>query len=118
MLNQLLTVIKTTPSKVEFTAVIDAIDASYDFTPTQFVNGLGPDAATNEAGTNNGSCRVLAFAQLHSLSEEQTLHCFGEYYRKDVLENPEGNDHANIRNFMRDGWKGLSFAQPALTAKS
>jgi hypothetical protein len=26
-----------------------------------------------------------------------------------VLDNPDGTDHANIRNFIRDGWAGIVF---------
>jgi len=42
---------------------------------------------------------------------------FGRFYREDVLGNPEGNDHANIRNFMESGWGGVKFDSPALTIK-
>lgn len=63
----------------------------------------------NEAGRNEGSCKISALARLHGLDQSQTLALFGDYYRKDVLENPTGNDHQNIRNFMRDGWDGIVF---------
>jgi len=33
---------------------------------------------------------------------------FGEHY-KDVLANPSGNDHPNIRNFMKLGWGSVTF---------
>jgi len=32
---------------------------------------------------------------------EATLPMFGAYYFKDVLENPDGDDHANIRGAMK-----------------
>lgn len=32
---------------------------------------------------------------------EVTLPMFGAYYFKDVLENPGGDDHANIRGAMK-----------------
>ncbi len=51
----------------------------------------------------------LAFAKLHELSEAKTLALFGDYYRSDVLKNPEGSDHQNIRNFIREGWAGVAF---------
>ncbi len=117
MLKTLLAALNAHPESVEFSIVIDTINNTYDFTPTQFTNGLGEKAVVNEAGTNEGSCRIFAFAQLNQLTEEQTLHCFGDYYRKDVLENPEGSDHGNIRNFMRDGWSGIRFDQTALVLK-
>ena len=48
---------------------------------------------------------------------EQTLYLFGDYYRKDVLENPEGTDHQNIRNFITSGWGGIKFEGTALIEK-
>jgi len=35
----------------------------------------------------------VGFAQLQQLSQAETLACFGKYYREDVLQNPEGDDH-------------------------
>lgn len=102
------------PESITFEQSIALIDALYDFTPTAFTNG----EASNEAGQNNGACKILAFAHLHQLSEPQTLQLFGHYYREDVLPNPVGDDHANIRNFMRTGWDGVEFAGQALTGKS
>lgn len=90
---------------VAFSTVIAHIDSHYHFSPTTFRNG----EQVNEAGSNNGSCKIFAFAQLAGLSEAATLNAFGDYYLKDVLGNPEGNDHGNIRNFMRFGWAGIAF---------
>lgn len=99
---------------VQFEDCIATIDANYDFTPSAFRNG----DTQNEAGQNNGSCKIFAFAQLNKLSKEQTLACFGKYYREDVLAHPENDDHQNIRNFMVHGWNGIAFAQAALTEKA
>ncbi|MGO4710073.1 HopJ type III effector protein [Chryseobacterium sp. 2TAF14] len=99
--------------EIQFNDVIAFIDGHYDFTPTKFTNGN----TVNEAGQNNGSCKVFSFAQLNDLSKEETLNLFGEFYRKDVLQNPEGDDHQNIRNFMEFGWDGISFEGKALTRK-
>jgi len=33
---------------------------------------------------------------------------FAEHYRS-VLETPDGMDHMNIRNFMKNGWEGVNF---------
>jgi len=33
------------------------------------------------------------------------------------LKNPTGNDHQNIRNFIKSGWNGISFEGDALTKK-
>ncbi len=109
-LTQLLEVISQQPQNVSFDDVISTINENYQYTPTTFSNG----EVVNESGTNEGSCKIFAFAQLNDLSVEQTLACFGKYYRKDVLENPEGNDHGNIRNFMISGWEGVKFSGEAL----
>ncbi len=116
-LAHLLDRIKNHPEQVEFAEVIAAIDAHYDYRPTAFSNGRGAAAVANPAGTNQGSCRIFAFGQLQGLSEGETLACFGRHYREDVLGNPDGTDHANIRTFMRHGWAGIRFGGPALTAK-
>jgi hypothetical protein len=34
-----------------------------------------------------------------------------------VLENLEGDDHQNIRNFMKYGWEGIQFKNEALQEK-
>jgi hypothetical protein len=117
MLSTFLERLKAKPSVVNFSEVIELINAEYDFSPTRFTNGLGDNAVINEAGTNEGSCRIFAFAKLQGLTQEQTLHCFGDYYRKDVLEHPENSDHANIRTFIQCGWAGVTFDTPALVAK-
>jgi len=110
--------IKHTPEKVSFNEIIAAITAHYDYTPSRFSNGLAADTVINEAGSNEGSCKIFAFAQLHGLSETETLACFGDYYRQDVLENPADHDHANIRTFMRHGWAGIHFEGAALSKKA
>ena len=114
MLQELLQQIKTQPEMVEFQQLMDVIAASYVYTPSHFQNGLGDDCVINEAGTNEGSCKIFAFAQLHKLTEAETLACFGRYYREDVMQHPEAEDHANIRTFMRYGWKGIVFSSDAL----
>lgn len=101
------------PETIQFNDVIAYIDKHYDFTPVSFKNGN----TVNEAGQNNGSCKVFSFAKLQNLSKEQTLPLFGEFYREDVLKNPEGTDHQNIRNFMEYGWEGISFEGEALNEK-
>lgn len=103
----------TAPESVHFADTIAIIDAHYDFTPTTFRNG----EFDNAAGQNNGSCKVFSFAKLQQLTPQQTLHCFGSYYRDDVLPHPEATDHQNIRNFMAFGWDGVVFQGTALAAK-
>lgn len=100
---------------IDFEDTISLINSLYDYQPTRFSNGLS-QPVINDAGKNEGSCRIFAFAQLNRLSEAETLACFGRFYR-DVLNQPAGTDHGNIRAFMRDGWAGVQFDGPALTAK-
>lgn len=101
------------PDSIAFNEVIALIESLYDFTPTAFSNG----GLVSEAGQNSGSCRIFAFARLHGLSQQQTLHCFGAYYRDDVLKHPLGTDHQNIRNFMKTGWEGIAFQGEPLSVK-
>ncbi len=101
---------------VDFQETMAVIAECYRYNPTQFSNGL-TDSLLNETGRNEGSCKIFAFAKLHQLSVEQTLALFGDYYRQDVLANPQGDDHQNIRHFMRDGWEGIVFAGEALQAQ-
>ena len=114
---QLLTLIHSAPEQVDFNQVMEAIATCYHYTPTRFTNGRGSDAVINESGSNEGSCKIFAFAKLHGLNKAQTLACFGKYYRKDVLMNLGGTDHANIRTFMRFGWEGVHFDSPPLKLK-
>jgi hypothetical protein len=101
------------PQSIAFTDTIATIEANYDFTPTAFENGL----QHNAAGDNSGSCKLFAFAEIQNLSEAATLACFGAYYFEDVLKNPNGTDHQNIRNFMNTGWDGIAFYGSALVLK-
>lgn len=110
---KLFEAIKEHPETITFPEVIAYIDEHYEFTPTRFTNGI----IVNEAGQNNGSCKIFSFAMLNGLTAEQTLALFGDYYRIDVLGNPEGTDHQNIRSFMLKGWEGIRFDGDALKAK-
>lgn len=109
----LLEQLENSPETIQFKDVIAYIDENYDFTPTQFKNGN----TVNEAGQNNGSCKVFSFAKLNDLPKEKVLPLFGEFYRDDVLKNPEGTDHQNIKNFIEFGWEGISFEGEALKKK-
>ena len=101
------------PEQIEFSETMAVIDQHYTFAPTTFSNGN----TINEANQNNGSCKIFAFGKLNKLSEQQTLACFGSYYRDDVVGNPDGDDHQNIRNFMVLGWNGIKFSAEALSSK-
>ena len=105
--------LNTTPEAVSFDNTMAVIEENYRFNETTFTNG----ETSNAAGQNNGSCKIFAFGHMNNLTEVQTLQCFGDYYRTDVLENPDGNDHQNIRNFIQHGWPGVSFDGSALVLK-
>lgn len=105
--------LNNTPEAVTFEDTMATIDANYIFTPTAFKNS----DLINSADQNNGSCKIFALGLMNRLTETQTLHCFGDYYRQDVLNNLEGDDHQNIRNFMKKGWQGITFDSNALVAK-
>ena len=111
--NDLLSEIKQQATTINFEQVMQVIADNYHYQPADFTNG----ELVNQAGTNEGSCKIFYFAQLNNLTEQQTLACFGRYYREDVLANPSGNDHGNIRNFMKTGWQGVEFASVALVSK-
>ena len=105
--------LQTAPELLDFNELMTLIEENYTFTETAFTNG----DLTNEAGENSGSCKLFSFAQIHGLTKEQTLACFGTYYRDDVLKNPDAVDHQNIRNFMKSGWSGITFDGSALVAR-
>jgi len=109
-IEQLLATIENDPEAVAFDDVIAAIDNEYDFTPSSFRNG----GLVNQAGENPGSCKIFAFAKSHGLTEQQTLHCFGDYYRADVLQHPDADNHQNIRHFIKTGWAGIGFSNTPL----
>ncbi|MCW4630004.1 MULTISPECIES: HopJ type III effector protein [Marinomonas] len=106
--------IKTTPEQVQFKEVIEVIEQEYDFTPMAFSNGK----QKNGVNENNGSCKIFSFASIHQLNEVETLHLFGDFYRVDVLDNPAGTDHQNIRQFIENGWSGIHLETSALVKKS
>ena len=97
--------------KVSFDESMAIINESYHYSPTSFSNGLGTDCLSNDAGTNEGSCKIFAFAKLNQLDKTQTLNLFGDFYHQDVLNDLTGNGHQNIRNFMQYGWEGIQFSE-------
>lgn len=112
-IDEYLQQLRTNPDELQFTDLLELIASHYDFTPTRFSNG----ELLNQPEQNQGSCKLFAFAQMHDLSEQETLYCFGEYYRDKVLQSPQGDDHQNIRNFMQSGWDGIKFGGKPLHQK-
>ncbi len=101
------------PDSIEFKDTMALIDTHYEFVEIAFNNGN----VSNAAGQNSGSCKILSFARRQGLSVDKTLALFGQYYREDVLQHPQGEDHQNIRQFMLHGWDGVEFYGEALTEK-
>jgi hypothetical protein len=90
---------------IEFEQTMAAIEAGFEYKPTAFSCG---EVVSTDA-QNQGSAKIFSFAKLSGFSEAQTLQLFGKYYREDVLKNPDGTDHGNIRNFIAGGWSAVSF---------
>lgn len=105
--------LRNTPEEIAFTDTMSVIEATYNFTPTAFKNGK----LQNDAGQNSGSCKLFAFAVKEELTKEETLACFGQYYFEEVLKNPNGSGHQNIRNFIKTGFDGLVFEGEVLGEK-
>lgn len=112
-LEELVAQLSEAPNTIAFGDVISLIDNTFFFTPTAFENGV----IKNQENQNNGSCKLLALGQYLDLSNEQTLALFGSFYRDDVLNHAEGDDHGNIRNFMQTGHAGVTFEQFPLVLK-
>lgn len=93
-----------------FADTLAFIEQHYHFQPSAFTNG---DVA-NAKGQNEGSCKVLAFALLEGLTDEEALLAFAEHYRS-VLNNPLGSDHQNIRALQKNGLKSVTFEVFPLT---
>jgi len=108
-----LTKLTKNPTEIDFSDTMAVIEHNYVFTPSAFTNG----EVINAADQNNGSCKIFAFAMLNKLSEEETLQCFGDYYRQDVLLHPTNDDHQNIRHFMKTGWSAIKFSNSPLSTK-
>ena len=102
---------------ISFDETMTVITEHYHYQPCEFSNGIGENKIINTASTNEGSCKIFAFAQINQLDRQQTLNLFGDFYRIDVLKKPQRNDHQNIRNFIQFGWDGINFSQQALTQR-
>jgi len=89
------TKLKENPKQIEFSETIEVIEAYYDFSPTAFVT----------------------FSKIESLAKEETLACFGAFYYDEVINDPTGAGHQNIRNFMKSGFDRLTIHGAALTKK-
>lgn len=103
---------KIDANEISFADVISFIKEKYNYTPSAFSNGK----LQNKEVENQGSAKVFFFAQFHKVSKENTLKLFVEHYQN-VLENPEADNHQNIRQFMIFGWEGIQFKNTVLLPK-
>ena len=103
--------------KVRFAETMEYIARNYHYQQASFSNGLGERRLDNRPGENEGSLKIFSLGRILGLNKQQTLTLFGELYWRDVLENPQGDDHTNIRNFMEFGWEGVALGQNALTPR-
>jgi hypothetical protein len=99
--------------KMNFSDFTNLIDQEYEFLNVAFTNS----DLVNSKEENQGSAKVFCFALMHSLSESETLRCFGEHYQSVVDEPDNELSHINIRNFIKAGWKGVSINFSALQVK-
>ncbi|WP_104384078.1 HopJ type III effector protein [Sphingobacterium sp. HMA12] len=103
---------KSKDNQLQFQDVLDHIAENYHYSPAAFHNGNLKNTATE----NQGSAKVLYFAKYQDLSVADTLFLFAEHYQN-VLDNPTGEGHQNIRQFMANGWNGVVFDADVLSAK-
>ena len=96
-----------------FAATLAFIAEHYHYQPSAFTNG----PLSNAAGQNEVSCKVLGLALLEHFSLDEALLAFGEHYRQ-VLGDPAGSDHGNIRALLAHGLVGVTLAQQPLTPKA
>ena len=88
----------------DFDDTLALIERYFEYQPTGFHNG----PLFNAAGENAGSCRVFGLGRHCNLSEAETLRLFAQHYRQ-VLDEPAGDSHGNIRQFISTGWSGIRF---------
>lgn len=101
-------------SDLKFEEVMEIIDTHYESGLIEFKNG----DIVNKPGENEGSAKLLSYAALSNLDKDTTLKLWGQYYRE-VVADPDGDSHQNIRNFMKSGWEGVPFENGiALTRKN
>jgi len=86
---------------LKFEDLMELIDTHYEVGLLEFKNGN----ILNKQGENEGSAKLLSYAAISDFDKETTLKLWGQYYRE-VLADPDGDSHQNIRNFMKTGWDG------------
>ena len=85
-----------------FDAVSVALEAFFNFTDMPMQIG----SVKNEVGQNLGSKIRCAVAVELGASKEELLSWFGVFH-KEVLADPDGDNHPNIRAIMEHGIAGI-----------
>ncbi len=101
--------IMSTPARQypKLLANIAAINAIYSVPPQVFAVG----DQENRSGESKGSLAILGFARANGLSNIfEILPMFGEAY-DEVLADPNGTSHANIRALTKHGMDGVVLEQ-------
>jgi hypothetical protein len=112
-IENLLRKVRTDASSLMFAETLEAIELGFEFFGVKFSCG----DVVSSSSENTGSSKVLSMAILVGLTDAETLACFGEHYR-DVLADPSGASHANIRALMATGLAGVKFPNgPSLTLR-
>ncbi|MGM0769280.1 MAG: HopJ type III effector protein [Pseudomonadota bacterium] len=96
----------------DFDDTLALIERHFEYRPTGFHNG----PLFNAEGENAGSCRVFGLGQYCNLNEADTLALFAQHYQQ-VLNDPAGDSHGNIRQFISTGWSGIRFEGAPLRAR-
>ena len=103
-LDAFLTRLAKDPDSVRLEEALSAISESYDVSPVGYTLG----GVRFDLPQSKRTCQLYAFGLLHGLPKDLTLQCFGDDYRRDVLQNPLGTDHHSIRLFAMHGFEGLN----------
>lgn len=91
-----------------FSATIFHIHSHFHYIPTSFYIGCSNSLTKNKVGENEGSAKIFAFAKLMEYNTTETLALFGEYYQE-VLDDPDGDNHQNIRTLIKCGIENVTF---------
>eukprot|EP01031_Cornospumella_fuschlensis_P036180 gene36180-43882_t len=94
--------IKGGKREVSIQDTLAIIDKHYEYIAVPFTVG----DAQSKSNENIGDAKILSFALMTRMNEEQTLRLFGEVYRN---LSPTGTDHTNLRNFAKLGWAKVVF---------
>lgn len=97
----------------DFDDTLALVERHFEYQPTAFQNG----PLRNEAGENAGSCKVFALGRYCNLPEADTLRLFAQHYAQ-VMDDPAGDSHGNIRQFISTGWSGIQFEDEPLRPRS